>query len=137
MRRWIIASIFLFASADLAAAQQSNYTPGPAFSGSVLNRSTKNSSPTSITTGGTFQQVLASTMVSNITIRQRLTINNNNLTDNCWIFLGNNTSISATVSNSILLKSGSFYIAEWPIVPADPVWATCVTTGDILYVDFQ
>jgi hypothetical protein len=57
MRRWITALALCLAFAHSVQAQQSNYTPGPAFSGSALNRSTKNSSPSSITTGMTFHQI--------------------------------------------------------------------------------
>ncbi len=118
---------------------QAGVNPSGTFVGGfAANRSTKNSSPSSITTGMTFQLILPSNTVSN-TVRQRLTVNNNNLTDNCWLFLGVNTgaAVSATVSSAMLLKSGSSYIAEWPVVPSDSIWATCTTTGDILYVDTQ
>jgi hypothetical protein len=102
--------------------------------GAVVNRATVNSSVT-ITTGGTFQQVLAS-VIGTQTQRQALTIQNNNTnSDNCRVFLG--PTASATTANSILLSPGQSYTRYWPIVPSDAIQVTCATAGDSVYVDNQ
>jgi hypothetical protein len=85
-----------------------------------------------IATGNTFQTVLSATV--NAYSRKSLTIQNNNSTDSCWIFIG---SGSATKATSILLLAGGSYTRYYPYVPADAIQATCATTSDTLYVDYQ
>lgn len=108
---------------------------GNPVSGVPINRSTLNSSVV-ITTGATFQPVLASiigTTTAITTQRQSLTIQNNNTnTDNCWIFIGSGT---ATAAKSIILAPGQAYTRYWPFVPSDAIQATCTTANDTLYVD--
>jgi hypothetical protein len=103
-----------------------------AVDGVVINRATLNSSAT-ITTGNAFQTVLAS-ILGTSTQRQSLTIQNNNASDSCWVYIG---SGSATKANSILLASGQAYTRYWPFVPSDAIQATCATSSDTLYVDNQ
>jgi hypothetical protein len=92
---------------------------------------TANSSAT-ITTGNTFQTIL--TAVTQTNQRRSLTIENNNASDSCWLFIG---AGSATEATSILLTSGGSYTRYYPYVPADAIQATCATSNDTLYVDFQ
>jgi hypothetical protein len=121
---WLFALLVLFvvrpANAEFAV------------DGVAINRSTLNSSAT-ITTGNTFQTVLAS-ILGTTTQRQALTIQNNNATDSCWIYVG---SGSATKANSILLASGQAYTRYWPYVPSDAIQATCATNSDTVYIDVQ
>jgi hypothetical protein len=102
---------------------------GPAFGQTVA--ATTNSSAT-ITTGGTFQMVLNAVTQTNQ--RRSLTINNNNATDSCWVYVG---SGSPTKANSILLLAGGAYTRYYPYVPSDAIQATCATSADTLYVDTQ
>lgn len=136
IRRYLAAAIALCAVLGLMApayAEGNPMTPAPAYSGAPVNRGTLNSSVL-ITTGNTFQTVLASNF-GTFTQRQALTIANNNTnTDNCWIFLGSGTATKAT---SILLTPGGSYTRYWPFVPSDAIQATCTTTSDSLYVDVQ
>jgi hypothetical protein len=126
----LVALVFLLAGVYSAAAQQSNYTPAPAFSGSVLNRSTL-TTPTTITTANTFQTILPSTQ-SGTNIRQALTVENNNASNvYCYLYFGSST---ATSPNSLLLNSGVFYRWDWPIAPSDSLQATCTLTGASLFV---
>jgi len=115
-----------------ALGQGNNNTPAPAYSGAPVNRATLNSS-TTITTGNTFQTVLASNF-NTTTQRQALTIQNNNLSDNCWIYLGSGT---ATEAKAILLLAGGSYTRYWPFVPSDAIQATCATANDTIYIDNQ
>src|ERR1700744_5026718 len=85
----------LFSSANAQAPSLG----GEPVVGSVINRSTVNVSVT-ITAGNTFQQVLPSNYGTS-TQRQALTIQNNNATDSCWVYLG--PTASATKATSILL----------------------------------
>lgn len=107
--------------------------------GSAKYRGTINSSVV-IATGNTFQQVLASiigatgqTGVANV--RQSLTIENNNASDSCWVFIG--PTASAAKGTSILLLAGGSYTRYWPYVPPDNIAATCASNSDTLYVDSQ
>jgi|HubBroStandDraft_2_1064218.scaffolds.fasta_scaffold00132_10 hypothetical protein len=101
-------------------------------SGTTLNRSTVNT-PTTITTANTFQQILPS-ILGTTTQRQALTIENNNASDNCWLFIGSGT---ATKAISMLLLPGGSYTRYWPYVPSDAFQATCASNSDTLYVDNQ
>jgi hypothetical protein len=131
MKRLCLA-LAVFLTAAGATAQQNNFTPAQPVSGAPVNRSTVNASVV-ITAGNTFQTVLASNLNTSIP-RQQLTINNNNATDSCWIYLG---AGAATVGKSILLLAGATYRRDWPFVPSDAIQATCATTADTLYVDYQ
>jgi hypothetical protein len=103
----------------------------PAF-GQVTNSFT---TPTAvvIATGNTFQGVLSA--LTQGQIRRSLTIQNNNSTDSCWLFIG--ATASATKATSILLLAGGSYTRYFPYVPSDNIAATCTTTSDTLYVDTQ
>ncbi len=83
-----------------------------------------------ITTGNTFQQVLAAGS------RRSLTIENNNTnSDNCWITVDGGAS--PTKATAQILSPGGAYFRSFPYIPNGAIQATCVTTGDSLYVDFQ
>lgn len=134
MRRTFKAAICaaLLLAALPACAQQANNPVQTTVGGAAVNRSTLNGSVV-IATGNTFQTVLASNFNTAVQ-RQQLTINNNNATDSCWVFLGAGTASKGT---SILLLAGASYRREWPYVPSDTIQATCTTTNDTLYVDTQ
>lgn len=85
-----------------------------------------------IAAGNTFQQALPASTLNN---RRSLTVQNNNATDSCWIFIG--PTASATKATSILLLAGGSYTRYYPYVPSDVIAATCATTSDTLYVDTQ
>jgi hypothetical protein len=101
--------------------------------------------PIKITTGLTFQAALAAAN------RRSITIQNNNATDACYLLVGgpwqagDTTSTSRTINSvsvtgiqgAILLAAGQTYSRGFPYVPNDAILATCATTGDSLYVDFQ
>lgn len=89
-----------------------------------------------ITTGATFQTVLAAVGAPGFSFpRQSLTIQNNNTnSDNCWVFIG---SGMASTAKSILLGPGGSYQRYYPFVPSDVIQATCTTTNDTLYIDTQ
>lgn len=67
--------------------------------------------------------------------RRSLTIENNNASDNCWVFLG--PVANATTAKSILLGPGGSYQRYYPYVPNDNVAVACASSGDTLYVDTQ
>jgi hypothetical protein len=103
---------------------------GPARAQSI-NAATTNAS-VSITTGNTFQTVLAAVVPPSL--RRSLTIENNNASDSCWLYIG---SGPATKGASMLLAAGGAYTRYYPYVPSDAIQATCATTSDTLYVDTQ
>lgn len=115
----------------LAAVLLALCLAGPAVA-QVTAAATTNGSAV-ITTGNTFQTVLAALAAGN-TPRRSLTIENNNASDSCWVFIG---SGSATKGTSILLTFGGSYTRYFPYVPSDAIQATCATTSDTLYVDTQ
>jgi|ERR1017187_956536 hypothetical protein len=89
-----------------------------------------------ITTGNTFQAVVAAGP------KKSLTIQNNTATDNCWITFGvysgtTITAANATVGRSIVLAAGQGYSRFYPYIPVDEIEATCATSADTLYVDVQ
>jgi hypothetical protein len=114
----LAATLLMFCVAGSALAQ----IIAPTINGSVT-----------IVTGNTFQTVLAA-VGSPPAARRSLTIENNNSTDSCWIFIG---SSAATKAASILLTSGGAYTRYYPYVPSDAIQATCTTTSDTLYIDTQ
>lgn len=93
-----------------------------------LNANTLNSSAV-ITAGNTFQTVLAAKVN-----RQSVTIQNNNASDACWVYVG---AGSATKGTAIALAAGQSYTRYYPYVPSDAIQATCATTSDTLYIDTQ
>jgi hypothetical protein len=66
--------------------------------------------------------------------RQALTIENNNASDSCWVYIGTGTP---TEAKSILLLAGGSYTRYWPYVPNDTLQATCASNNDTLYIDVQ
>ena len=106
-----------------------------------------------ITTGNTYQTVLAATSSSTDYNRKSVTIQNNNTnSDNCWIEISGLISAGmttastvtplggssmTTVKASILLSPGGSWQRYFPYVPSGAVVATCAGSGDSLYVDAQ
>lgn len=119
LMRIFAALVFLLATAFPAAAQ-------------VTNAATTNRSVV-IATGNTFQTVIAA-LSTTASPRNSLTIENNNATDSCWLFIGGGT---ATKGTSILLLAGGSYARYSPYIPSDAIQATCTTTADTLYADTQ
>lgn len=121
--KMIGAAIALFAAATM-------------FAGNVMAQSvtavTTNRSVV-ITTGNTFQAVLAASLT-----RRSLTIQNNNASDNCWLKFGVGvTAANATIGTSILLLPGQAFTRYFPYVPSDEIEGTCASNSDTLYVDTQ
>jgi hypothetical protein len=104
-----------------------------------------------ITTGGTFQQVapLKQSM-------QSLTIQNNNPmagAEMCYLDVSGAIPLGALLGGTangvgspapatwqgatILLPPGASYTRYYPYIPQGPIVATCTTTNDTLYVDWQ
>ena len=84
-----------------------------------------------IETGNKFQQVVPATG----TKRRGLTIKNNNTNnDSCWVFIG---SGRASKENSIVLDPSSSYVRYWPFASLDAIQATCASSSDSLYVEYQ
>jgi hypothetical protein len=130
MKKLLLLALLLFPS--IAYAQQNTDT-GAAVRGVPIDRSTLNSSVV-ITTGGTFQTVLTSVAPAYTSVRQALTIENNNTTDNCYLHIGTGTP---SAGNSILLLPGGSYTRYWPFIPSDAFQATCANNSDTLYIDVQ
>lgn len=104
--------------------------------GQVTGLPTTNLSVT-IAIGNTFQAIPGlGTLGRGAQSRRSLTIQNNNVSDSCWIFIGAGTASKAA---SILLDTthGSAYTRYYPYLPADTIQATCASNGDSLYVDVQ
>lgn len=160
MKRWwfpavVITTVALYAFLRIypVVAQQPNQPADLRIQGDAQNKSTVPASVT-ITTGLTYQQVLPS-ILGATTQRQALTIQNNQASgsDLCYVIVGTTqvtpgtttTSSNVTINGktvtaaqaSIVLSVGGSYQRYFPLVPSDAIYATCATTGDSLYVDYQ
>ena len=84
-----------------------------------------------IVIGNKFQEVLnAST-----TALRMLRIGNNNANrDSCWVFVG---SGQASKEASYAVPPGKEYLRYPPFVPSDAIQATCASSSDTLYVEYQ
>ena len=123
MKRLSAALLILLGLMALASAQSRPTT-----------RATLNVAVT-IATGNTFQSILTA-VASGGNARQSVTIQNNNTNnDSCWLFIG--PTASATKGASILLAPGGSYQRYYPYVPSDNIAATCTTSNDTLYLDWQ
>jgi hypothetical protein len=124
------------AAAFLAFQAVAAFAQSPSALAVTTNRSA------TITTGNTFQAILAKTSPGG-TPRRSLTIQNNNATDSCWIAFGTTaggtviTAANATTAESILLQAGQAFTRYFPYVPSDEIEGTCATTADTIYVDTQ
>ena len=87
--------------------------------------------PTTIVTGGAYQQILPAQR------RLSLTIENNNATDNCNVQIMATGVTNAGAGTSILLLPGGSYARYYPYVPNEAIQATCANSSDTLYVDHQ
>lgn len=110
----------------------------PAFGQATVAQTTNSS--VVITTGNTFQTVLAAVTANSQ--RKSLTIQNNNASDACWITFGKIGSTVITFGNaakatSIQLAAGQAYTRYYPYIPNDEIEATCATSSDTLYIDSQ
>ena len=137
MRKILLGLLALAIPIGYAYGQQNVNPTGTSVGGFAGNRSTVNNSLT-LGTSNTFQLILPSNTASN-TVRQALTIENNNTTANCWVFFGVNTgaTVSAATSTAALLLPGGAYQRYWPFVPSDPIWSTCNVNNGTLYVEVQ
>jgi hypothetical protein len=136
--RILVALAWLIAFTIAACGQQPSQKP-------TANMSIK------ITTGGTFQQVapLKQSM-------QSLTIQNNNPmagAEMCYLDVSGAIPLGATLGGapagvgtpapatwqgaSVLLPPGASYTRYYPYIPQGPIVATCTTSNDTLYVDWQ
>jgi hypothetical protein len=131
LRSLVCAACAVFLSALSVLAQ--NSPNGAPVQGVPQDRSTVIATVV-ITTGNTFQQVLAS-IIGTTNYRAWLMIQNNNASDNCWIFPG--TVANATKATSMLLLPGGSYSRAWPFVPSDVIAATCANNNDTLYLETQ
>ena len=111
------------------------------------NRTTLNYSAV-ITTGLTYQQLRPAENRWSITIQNNMTT-----TDNCYLFVGANVITAGTTTTastvtvggvsmtaakaSILLTPGASWSRYYPYVPSDPLYGTCASNSDSLYVDQQ
>lgn len=150
MKRLLLASACLLWAFDASAQQNVRGVPTD---GVAVNHSL------TITTGNTYQTVVASAITSTNTPsaaqsqRRSITIQNNNTnTDNCFVedtglvAAANTTSTNVTTTDantitsaqaSILLAPGGSYQRYWPLIPNSAIVATCAGNGDSLFITVQ
>lgn len=151
MQRTLALALLALLCASPARAQAP--VTGSPVQGVAQYRGTLNGS-VKITTGLTYQLVLAS-LIGTSTVRQSLTIQNNQSagTDVCFLIIGTTqvtpatttTSTNITIAGntvtagqaSIVLSPGQAYTRYFPYVPSDAIFGTCTTTADSLYIDTQ
>lgn len=152
MTKSILAALLIGLCLVASAYAQAPVTGAPV-QGVAQYRQTVNGS-VKITTGLTYQLVLAA-LPGTSTVRQSLTIENNQAsgTDVCYLIIGTTqvtagtttTSTNITIAGqtvtaaqaSIVLSPGGSYTRYFPYVPSDAIYATCTTTADSLYIDTQ
>lgn len=149
----MLLTVLLIGGLLVAAARGQAPVTGSPVQGVAQYRGTTNGS-VKIATGLTYQQVLP-TLIGTSTVRQSLTIENNQATgsDLCYLIVGTNQIVAGTTTTSsnitiggntvtaaqasITLTPGGSYTRYWPFVPSDAIYATCATTGDSIYADTQ
>jgi hypothetical protein len=137
--RILVALAWLITLTLAAYGQQPNQRP-------TANMSVK------ITTGGTYQLIAALKQNMN-----SLTIQNNNPmagSEMCYVEVSGAIPVGALIGGtptggtgnpapllwqgaSILLPPGASYTRYYPYIPQGPIVATCTTSNDSLYVDWQ
>lgn len=140
LRSLILSALFriVLLAALLLAVHSAHAQTSPAAS---------NPLPIKITLGLTFQLLRPAEM------RRTITIQNNNTTgtDNCFLLIGgpwvagDTTAGSRTINGvsvtgqqgAIILAPGAIYTRREGYIPSDQLLATCVTTGNSVYVDIQ
>jgi hypothetical protein len=120
----LLALVAVLVGAAISASAQTP-TPAATTNGSVV-----------ITTGNIFQPILAA-LGAPPAQRRSLTIENNNATDSCFVFIMGVGETTPTAARSILLLPGGSYTRYFPYVPADAIQGTCASNSDTLYVDTQ
>jgi hypothetical protein len=86
-----------------------------------------------IVTGSKFQQVVPPS--TNGRERRSLTIQNNSANDDsCWVYIGTS---KPSKEASFELAPGKSLIRYWPFVPSDAIQATCASSSDTLYIEYQ
>jgi hypothetical protein len=150
----MMLSVVLMCALLWAARGQTPVTGAPV-QGVAQYRQTVNGAA-KITTGLTYQLLLPA-LAGTTTVRQSITIQNNQAsgTDACYLIFGANVTIVAgttTTSStsivtgnsaltsaqaSIVLTPGQAWTRYFPFVPSDAIYVTCATTGDSVYVDTQ
>lgn len=154
MKRLALWLLLALLPISAASAQNVADPSGQQVVGAAQYRATLNNSVT-VTTGNTFQLILAAAGPGTSNVRQSLTIQNNNSTDACYLIVGqatqvtsgstttstnltiNGATVTAAQASIYLVGKGGWYTRYWPYVPSDPIYATCASTGDSLYVDIQ
>ncbi len=121
MRFLYVLGLLVWWGIPAASAQQHSYpVPAPDTNGS-----------TTITTGGTFQQ-LAGPQSNRLSLDFQ---NKSGNGDACYLFFGVNAS--ATTAKSIKIADGQEYLRSSGGIPSAAIQATCTTTGDAVYFDSQ
>ena len=113
---------------DYTGVQFSSVNPFPVIS---TNTSATTDASNTITTGGTFQQLVAAS-----TTRKSIEIDNicflsgkcTSTANNCYLFFG--LTASANTNNSIPIPAGGSYLRSTGAIPSDAVQITCDGTGD-------
>lgn len=124
MKKLLLSGVMFL---GLVAAARADNTPGQAV--------TKINPAVAIVTGNTFQALMAAQPAGvgvSFPPRLGLTVENNNATGNCFMYLGSGT---ATKGQSILLLPGAIYTRYFPFVPTDAIQVTCDTAGMTVYAD--
>lgn len=103
---------------------------GNQYAKTVPQAATTTNANSTVATGGTFQQIVASN-----TSRQSFDFQNRSGNgDNCYLFFG---SAAASIAASIKVLDGQEYIRSTGVVPSDKISVTCDTNGDAYWAATQ
>jgi hypothetical protein len=100
--------------------------------------SSQTNSASTITTGGTFQTIAASSTSRRSLEFQNVCNKSGNCTattDNCYLYIAG--SGTPTTAKSIVVAPGQSYLRSSGAIPSDAIQATCDSNGDAYYLAVQ
>lgn len=86
---------------------------------------------TTITTGGTFQQLIASSATrKSLEVQNVCAVAGNctAVTNKCYVFIA--ASGTPSTANSVVLNPGDYYLRDAGVIPTDAIQATCAGNSD-------
>lgn len=107
-------------------------------SGGGVSASAPTNTSATITTGGTFQTIQASSATRKSLEFMNVCAKSGNctaITNNCYLYIA--ASGSPTTANAVVVPAGGYYLRSVGNIPSSAIQATCDGTGDHFYLAVQ